>query len=492
MGSRRGVRPRTWVIGLLPVVAAALAVSIWFSRSRGLQTPVFHLASSGELSHSPAAERLRAGAAGANLIIILLDAARADHFTSFGYTRDTTPNLARFFDDSVLFTEAYPAGASTRPSVASLFTSQFPDTHGALARDWPMPREGATLAECMSAAGYATVAFSASPTVSLAFGYGRGFASFREVFRDAGLPAAGLPHHRVGAVDGALVLEATRKWLRAHRDERFFAYLHFLEPHFPYGAPGDFRAAFARPGPKNYGRSEVAYDWGLAYVDSLIAQLLKELDALGLLDRSVVVAMSDHGEGFGEHGFRGHGNAVYGEIVHVPLAFHLPTRCEARPRRMSEVFCLTDVMPTLLDLLGIPPPKTMQGRSRLGLLAGEHEERPGFAVTRAAGTDMSGGVSDAGQVSYALRVPRYTLILADRGRRVELYDRQADPSEQHDIAGQRPALAQQLHRQFEAWASAQRGRPVVLPGGRVFAYRGRKAAIDEETRRQLKALGYLK
>ena len=492
MGSRRGWwrGPRArW--GLL-AATVALAAGVWFWPSRGLQKPAFQPPSASGSSQSPAAKRLRAGAAGANVIIILTDAAAARHFTSFGHQRDTTPNMGRFHEQSVLFTEAYSTAASTKPSVTSLFTGEFPDTHGTLSVVSRFTPDAATLSECLGKAGYTTAAITASPSVAASFGFSRGFDHFHEVFRDAGLEAAGHEPRATGGqvVDGALVLKSAVEWLKAHKDERLFAYLHFREPHAPYVAPDPFMARFA----SNTGRrgSEPFYDASLAYVDSLVGKLLREMETAGLLDKSVVILMADHGEAFGEHGRSGHGATPYTEMAHIPLAFHLPARSQAAARRRSELFSTADVMPTLLDLLQIPPPPTMQGRSRLALLAGEDETTPAFAVTRALGEDLTGGKRDFGQVSYALRVPRYTLILAKQGKQVELYDRNADPAEQRNIARDRPDLVKQLQAQFAAWADTQRGRPVVLPGGRLYAVGGKESDMDDTTRRQLKSLGYLK
>jgi len=463
--------------------------------SRGLQTPRFHVPSADEFLQTPAAQRLRAGAKGANLIIVSLDAARADHFTSFGYELNTTPHLASFFDDSVLFTEAYAAGASTKPAVTSLFTAQFPDTHGTHSLKYAMTAEGATLAQCLSAAGFTTAAFSASPAVSASFGFSRGFRTFEEIFREVGMHAGGgdLPRDQGWVVvDGARVLQAATRWIGARSGERFFVYIHFREPHSPYGASESFRAETASPDARPVGRSLGRYDEGLAYADALVAQLLRELRARNLWERSIIVFLADHGEGFGEHGVLRHDEATYQEIVHVPLAIHLPTRCGVSPQRRREVFCLTDLMPTLLDLLQLPPPATMQGRSRLALLTGEREKASAFAVSRAFGKDQTGGVDRPDQVSYAWRDARYTLLLADRGRRVELYDRATDPGEAHDLAAREPWVVARLRKQFAAWAATQRGRPVVLPGGRVYVTQVSDTQMEDEVRRQLKALGYLK
>ena len=482
-----------WALTLAAIISlTAVLAAVRLRRPPDLQTPKFHAVMPGGPSRSSAAQRLRAGAAGANVIIVVLDAAAASHFASFGYKRDTTPNLAKFHSQGVLLTEAYAAAASTKPSVASLFTAQFPDTHGALALPAHLSSEGATLAECFTRAGYATAAFSASPSVSATLGYGRGFGSFHEVFRDAGLEPTTLQRRSPGTlpVDAALVLRSVVDWLQAHGDERFFMYIHFREPHYPYVVPPSFHVPFLDLAARR--PQKLMYDASLAYVDSIFARLLEELDARGLLAESVVVTMADHGEAFSEHGKVGHSSTAYTEMTHVPVAFHLPARSGAVPQRRSEIFCLTDIMPTLLDLLGMAPPTTMQGRSRLALLTGEQEETPAFAVSRALGEDHSGGLLGPDQVSYAFRVPRYTLLLADEGKRVELYDRDADPGELHDIAALQPDLARALRAQFEEWADSQRGRPVVLPGGRVYSAEGKESDLDEATRRQLKALGYLR
>jgi arylsulfatase A-like enzyme len=477
-GLRRRIRIRYW-----PLIILLLAGSVWFARGRGLQRPVFQVPSAREYNHSPTAERLRAGAAGANVIIIVLDAARADHFTSFGYARPTTPNLARFFDEAILLTEAYASGASTKPSITSLFTAQFPDTHGTIGTPQAMTQEASTLAECLHAAGYTTAAFSASPALSSAFGFGRGFDSFQEIFRETGM-------HPVGGSLGRNTEAEATAWVKAHRRDRFFAYLHFREPHAPYGAPSHFvwRVPIVRP--PDFPMAE--YDRGLAYADHLTGRFLAELRAQGLLDRSIVIVMADHGEAFGEHGTIGHTGAAYREVTRVPVGVRLPRDCQVTPRHRPEVFCLTDLMPTLLDLLQLLPPKTMQGRSRLALLTGEKEPAPGVAISRAFAEAVDGGLARPDLVSYALRVPRYTLVLAARGAQVELYDRVTDPGERRDLAARRPELVAALRAQFAAWADTQRGRPIVLPGGRIYSAPQEATRLDDETRRQLKSLGYLK
>ncbi len=477
---RRGIR-RARLLTLL------LAVAVLGGCSRGLQTPRFSGPSETVAPETPAVQRLRAGAADANLVIILVDAARADHFTALGYERRTTPHLDKLFGEGILFTEAYATAPNTKASIASLFTAQFPDTHGVVGRSTGLNADSATLAECMKAAGCTTAAFSANPYLSGSFGFGRGFDSFQEVFREVDLKP-----QVAGRVDGALLLEEVVGWLRDHQEERFFAYLHFLEPHFPYTPPPAFREQVGGQEASPDSDEMLDYDANLAYIDDLVGQLLEEMDRLGLLDRSVVVFLSDHGEAFGEHGVYRHERTVYQEMVHVPVAFRLPPRCRAPRQERVEMFSLTDVMPTVLDLFQIAPPDTMQGRSRLRLLAGEEEAEPAFAVSRARGDDYTGGVDHPEQVSYAVRGPDYTLLLGAAGRQVELYHRATDPAERRNIAQEQPQVVKRLHRQFRSWGKTQRARPPVLRGGTVFASDTKRVVVDEKTREHLRQLGYLK
>jgi arylsulfatase A-like enzyme len=466
---------------LLLLAAAAL-----LGCSDGLQTPRFSRPAESEAPDTPAVRLLRAGAADANLIIIVADAARADHFSAFGYERNTTPHLDEFFRQATLFSEAYAPAADTKASIASLFTAQYPDTHGVVGRSVGLgPDAGATLAECMRAAGRITVVFSANPYLCAPYGFARGFDSFEEVFRQADLQPMG-----AGRVDGALLLTAATGWLRAHQDKRFFAYLHFLEPHAPYTPPPAYRDRLDDRGLPQGADDMLDYDANLAYVDDLIGRFLAELDRLDLLDKSVVVFLSDHGEAFGEHGAYHHERVTYQEMIHVPVAFRLPASCRAPHQTRPEVFSHTDVLPTLLDLFQLPPPDTMQGRSRLRLLAGGDEPEPAFAVSRARGDDDTGGVKRPDLVNYAFRVPQYTVIVT-AGDHVELYDRATDPPELHDLAKQETKVIKHLHRQFQSWGATQRARPAVLPGGTVFVPDTKRVVVDEKTRQQLRNLGYL-
>ena len=474
---------------LVLVLAAAVPLASGFGRPREDRQPIF--ASPEQAPSTPEMQRLREGAEGANLIIILPDAARADHFGSFGYSRETTPRADELFAESVVFTQAYCTAPTTKPSVASLFTSQFPDTHGAVGVHTPVLADCAALPEVMRDHGYVTAGFSANPFLARRFGFGRGFDEFHEVFTQANLQPS-----QMGFVPAGLVVSAFEEWLEDHAQDRFFAYLHLLQPHMPYTPPPPFSDMFGSNGsaaksPRAEVR-EAAYDGNLSYADDAVGQVLDAISRRHLEEQSVIVLLSDHGEAFKEHGHWAHNTTVYQEMIYVPLAFRFPSRCGVTPGTRSEIICLTDVMPTLIDIFDFPMPGTMQGRSRAHLLAGGEDSDPSYAVTRSRGFDRTGGPMRPEQVSYALTAPRYTLSLSKQGQSVELYDRESDPGEESNIAADLPEIVAELHQQFEAWAATQRGLPIVLEGGRFYLSDSSGVELDERTRRHLKALGYLK
>jgi len=428
-----------------------------------------------------AAQSLRAEAAGADLIWIVLDAARADHFGAYGHALETTPNIDALMAESIVFDEAYAAAPNTKAAVTTLFTGQFPTTHGAVGATEAAPSEIPVLPELVRAAGFRTVCFSANPYLSAHFGFDRGFDEFHEVFREVDLEA-----NQLGRVPAELMAEEAVKWLEENEHARFFAYLHFLEPHDPYAPPEPYDTMFVDQLP---GRKRLAsYDGNLRYADEAVGQVLDAIDRLGLAGHSVILITADHGEAFGEHGRFLHADTVYQETVHIPLSIRLP---EGAAGRRSEIVCSTDMMPTLLDLFGLDLPETVQGRSRLALLAGEAEGAPHYAVSRTRGKDQTGGVKHPEEVCYALTVAKYTLLLGEEGRRLELYDRETDPAQRTNIADERPEVLRKLLAQFEAWADEQGSKPVVL-GGTVSVAKDTRTPLSARDEKHLKALGYLK
>ncbi|MCJ7750206.1 MAG: sulfatase, partial [Armatimonadetes bacterium] len=334
-GRRGGFGLRVLAVWTAAVALAALQCGCSGGKQETSQPP--------KRAASPAAmEKIRAGVGEANLIVIVLDSARPDHFGAYGYDRDTTTNIDALFAESIVFEQAYTQAPNTKASIASLFTSQSPTTHGVIGIEVALPPSTPTLPQVLSENGFRTVGFSANPFLSLEFGFGRGFDEFQEVCRDVNV----LPNTQ-GHVPAELLGRAAVQWLEEHAEERFFAYLHFLEPHVPYTPPEPFASRYSGRMPPIL-KMMAAYDGNLAYVDSVVGEVLSALERLDLVEKSVIVLMSDHGEAFGEHGRLLHSDTIYEETAHIPLAIRLREACGVAPGRRSGIISTIDLMPTLL------------------------------------------------------------------------------------------------------------------------------------------------
>lgn len=331
---------------------------------------------------------------GRNVLVLLVDALRADRLGLHGYPRDSSPNLDRAARDGLVFDRAFTPTPWTLPAVVSLLTGTEPTTHGVIdAADSVLPADRPTLADALRAAGYTTAAFLGNPLIGESHGFRPAFEHFEECF----FMDAGRLNHRLV------------RWLRTHRAERFLAYVHYMEPHAPYAAPGPFYDFFApgydgrfvrntwnvvtdptaaalgaalargvpvelRPelgeeavdlrwrvqaGAAVFRRFSDLYDGEVRFWDHEFGLLRRQLEELGLTRDTIVVVVSDHGEEFAEHGRFGHGFDFFDEALRVPLVILDPD--ETRPRRITGLASLTDLAPLLLDRLGLPVPPEMQG-----------------------------------------------------------------------------------------------------------------------------------
>ena len=356
----------------------------------------------GRASVPPAA----AGAGAPNVLLIILDTVRRDHLSLYGYQRPTTPNLDRWAAGSAVFDRAVSTAPWTLPSHGSLFTGQL---GGTLGGDWKVPIQGhpMTLATLLRSHGYATGGFVANLLyVSRESGLTDGFVDFLDY------PVTGeqiLLHSPIGQTPlfrnlwGARSLErltrALRRfdletnkrpadeyrpagaitdgfleWQQRLTGERpFFGMLNYFDAHGPYRGPDE---ALGRFGPTATPLNR--YDGAISYLDSELERLFRELERRGVLDRTVVVVTSDHGELFGEHELTGHANALYLPLLRVPLLIRYPRAVSGR--RIPELTSLRDVPATILDLVGIGDLEGIGGRSLVGLLEGKGTTEPPLAV----------------------------------------------------------------------------------------------------------------
>ncbi len=415
---------------------------------------------------------------GVNVILLSLDTLRADHLSSYGHARPTSPNLDALAGRGYRFATAVSQAPWTRPSHRSMLNGLYPSSDGGL--------ESPDLAELFWQQGLRTFALTGGGQLDTKFGFGPGFETYQgqEWLREP---------------------EQLFRRLDARPGNRFFLFLHSWEPHDPYedgrfaaGLPaGRIGARFDHALYRKLGEqlsdeekayAEALYDGDIARADEGIRELLDGLERRGLLDQTVIAITSDHGEAFWEHGVWRHGQNVYEHQIRVPLILWVPPAVRARHgfgelaaggAVIEDQVALIDLYPTLLELAGVRFEHRVQGRSLLPLLRG------GRLPPRDV---ISEDVNVKGVERKSLRSERTKLIQTfphdlerDFGPELLLFDLGRDPGEQRDLAAKLPEAAALLRARLTALrAGGDETREETVPGD-----------IDPELRRQLEALGYI-
>lgn len=383
---------------------------------------------------------------GAPVVLISIDTLRADRLPAYGFDGVETPALDAFGKDAVLFERAYAHYPLTLPSHVALLTGRLPPETGV--RDNAgyrlAPGDPTYLPGLLRAAGHATGAAVSSFVLRGTTGLSQGFDRYDDDV--TGGPA--------GERDGRHTLAAALEWLDSVGERPFFLFFHVYEPHLPWTPPEPFRT--------RYGDT---YEGEIAAAERVVGELLAALAERGLYEPALIVLLSDHGEGLGDHQEEGHGIFVYREAIQVPLLLKLPGN-DLGGTRVPAPVQLVDVVPTVLETLGRPLPSGLRGTSLLRFADGAVAERPIYSET--AYPRIHYGWSEL----TSLVEGRFHFIAAPEP---ELYDLEADPAElQNLFADQRRVAARMRDR------LAELARPLALP-----------AEEDEATRAQLAALGYL-
>jgi arylsulfatase A-like enzyme len=392
-----------------------------------------------------------------SILLYVVDALRADHLSLYGYGRPTSPRLEALARRAVVFDHAYSAAADTMGSLPALLLS----TPASVAIDRLRRRlpTDPTLPERLRAAGYATAAFQTNFTLRPALGFARGFARY-ELMR----PKPERPVPKIGADE---LHAAALPWLVAERDKPAFTWIQSLDTHNPYDPPAPFLGRFGGKPGLAHELDPDRYDEAIAYADHALGELLDALERSGRLAHTAVVVTADHGESLGEGGRRLHGSSFHQELVHVPLLVALPW--QRGPVRVGETVSLMDLAPTLLELAGVAVPEPWQGHS---LLAATPRDVPRSALGERSR-----------QEAWFLVEGRWKLV--DRDGRPRLFDVDADPAEQRDLADQRPITLGYLERRL--WERS----PAVRSGA---APRPLREGLDAKERKELddalRALGY--
>ena len=358
-----------------------------------------------------------------DVFLITIDTLRADHVGCYGYQQVQTPNLDGVAAEGVRFTEAFTVSPITNSSHASILTGDYPSTHGVRDFGSPLAAQHPTWAELLKQDGYHTAAFIGAvilDSTALAPGFDRGF-DFYDNF-----PAKTQSKSRWGRLErrGMDVAQRAEDWLRTHRSGPHFVWVHFYDPHDPYEPPPPYSEKY-----KTH-----LYDGEIAYADSALGHFLGFLRQQGWYDNALVIIVGDHGEGLGEHHEDTHGIFLYDATTHVPLLIKLPGGARAGQSISAQVRT-TDLLPTVLDVVGVKAPAKFDGASLQPYLYGSQTaDRPALSETD---YPLRFGWAP-------LRAVRATGFKYIEAPQPELYDLHADPGELHSVYAPRDAKVQEL------------------------------------------------
>ena len=393
-----------------------------------------------------------------NVLLITLDTTRADHLGCYGNAQAETPNLDGLAREGIRFTRVYAPAPLTLPSHTSILTGLYPARHDVrnngheLAAKWP------TLATILKSQGFATAAFVSSFSVDSRFGLGRGFDVYDDTF-DVQAPLKGANAERRAEATFARF----SRWLERGVSGRFFAWVHYYDPHLPYDPPSPYREQFAgRP-----------YDGEIAYMDHFVGAVLEALKGKGLLDQTLVVVAGDHGEGFGDKVETGHGIFLYDETLRIPLIFRDPA-VFPRPSSVESEVRLIDVAPTILEAIGLKAEASaMDGQSLVPWIKGKTRADLTSLVESFYPRENFGWSELVGLVAGP-----WKYIQAPRP---ELYDLASDPGEKRNLAASSSDKAGELRAQLEQELLRLSPSPGAAAG----------QAVSPDARDRLRSLGYV-
>ncbi len=379
----------------------------------------------------------RTWAKASNVVLITIDTVRADRVGCYGYHQAHTPNLDALAREGILFRTVVASVPLTLPSHCSILTGTYPTLHGV--RDnlgYTLGDSPPTLATLLKQKGYVTAAFVGADVLDARRGLNRGFDVYsspfqRKMGRDNPL-VFNLQELQRRAEE---VIRDALGWMSAQAPgskRPFFVWIHLYDPHTPYDPPARFRAALRDP-----------YDGEIAYADYAIGKFLEYLKQHALYDPTLIVAASDHGESFGEHGEYTHGFFIYDTTLLVPLVIKPPLGSGVTPRRVDAPVRTIDIAPTVLQVLGVPPAPSMQGSGLLSLMIGKTTT----SVTGATYCETYYPGEFGWSVLRALRSGRFKYIDAPKP---ELYDLTGDPQENHNLYQTKRPIALELKLQFES------------------------------------------
>lgn len=393
-----------------------------------------------------------------NVVLVSIDTCRADHLSCYGFKRPTTPHIDAVARDGVLFLQALSPVPITTPAHSSMLTGTYPPTHGVrLNNGQRLADSNVTLAEILREAGYQTGAFVGGFPLDTQFGLNQGFDTYNSEFTIKSETSSS--HSERSAEEVSLPALA---WLDQHHAKPFFLFLHYYDAHLSYKPPEPFATTYA----------DDLYAGEIAYVDRWIGQVVDRLRALEAYDDTLLIITADHGESRGDHGERAHCIFIYQSTQHVPLVIRAPHG--VRGGRVDARASLVDLVPTVLDLVGLKTPERVQGVSLRGGLEGRpgpDRPRPLYCESLEAAQFQCSGLTGLVEGSWKyIRAPRQ-----------ELYDLARDPGETRNVIEQEAPVALRLRESLEA--TLQEYESAAAPAD--------DAAADPDAVKRLQSLGYV-
>lgn len=393
---------------------------------------------------SQSQEKLAAIANRPNVILITISSLRADHVSSLGYGRQTTPNFDEFAKDNILFTNAFATSSWQMPAVGSIYTSLYPTDHGATHINNKLSPKVQTLAGILKENGFYTAGFVCNPRLSTDYGFDKGFDFYDDY--SVSMMLSSMSFGQEDSIDinkrrtNHLVNDAVVRWLQNNTHKPFFLSVHYYDNHWDYLPPAPYDTLFDpdyqgdidgteiareplysnRPSDRDVEHIIALYDGQVRQTDQDLGELLDFLKEQGRFRDSVIIVMADHGEQFYEHGHTSH-HGIFDELIHVPLAISVPDSNE--PKVISLFASGVDIMPTILDYAVVPVPSQCKGQSLRAMVEGKPGNKRDFVFVEYTG----GAVGDC----FAVRFEKYKFVCEED--EIFACDLKSDPAEQKKI-----------------------------------------------------------
>jgi arylsulfatase A-like enzyme len=430
-----------------------------------------------------------------NVIIVTIDTLRADHLSCYGYGKPTSPRIDAFASDAALFEHACCQSSQTLPSHTSIMVGMNPRSHKVISHESYLDEKLTTLAEILKRRGYRTGAFISSHSLDSKFHLDQGFDTYWEVQKEFSIQERQLQklQERCATTDAALA------WLEDAAHSDFFLWIHWFDPHRPYDPPpryvDEFAGGYAGTvdseaefmmkvwrehidlTPEDVDHLVGRYDGEIAFTDAQVGRLIDELNSRGLMDKTILIITSDHGEILYEHEYYfGHDIGLYDECIMVPLIIRVPG-LDPRGLRISPLVQSLDIMPTVLEVLGINRPGYLEGKSLLPLMRGDDKSTVDYAFSETFPFPEKCPPRHAVRTADAKLIWKET---ADGGIEKVYYDLASDPGEKINLYSEDRPEAVRLDSVLARWTADGGIHPAKIP-----------TAEESGRLRILKSLGYV-